>query len=150
MRRKAERKREREDSRDPCIGGGGGGSGSDPDEFFRRFPGDFLFFPVVTSGAVGRSLQTIRSKIFTASQPPHSPLLRHGPPRGREGGGGQRVIQTRGMAAACSRKPINLYRLPSTISSSLVLENILRRADVYLRSGLYLYFRLRIDSRPGY
>lgn len=71
VRRKAERKRKREDSRDPCIGGEGGGSGSDPDEFFRRFPGDFLFFPVVTSGAVGRSLQTIRSKIFTASQPPH-------------------------------------------------------------------------------
>lgn len=81
-----EKEREREDGRDPWIGVGG--SGSDPDEFFRRFPGDFLFFPVVTSGAVGRSLQTIRSKIFTASQPAsrpttRSPLLRHGPPRGR-------------------------------------------------------------------
>jgi len=28
--------------------------GSDPDEFFQRFPGGFLFFPVVTSsGGLG-------------------------------------------------------------------------------------------------
>jgi len=62
-----ERERERE-------GGGrgrkeqnrGGEKRSDPDEFFRRFPGGFLFFPVVTSSG-GSGLQTIRSKIFTTT-----------------------------------------------------------------------------------
>lgn len=44
----------------------GGEKRSDPDEFFRRFPGGFLFFPVVTSSG-GSGLQTIRSKIFTTT-----------------------------------------------------------------------------------
>lgn len=116
------------------------GIGSDPDEFFRRFPGDFLFFPVVTSGAVvGRRQFAVKFL---------QPALTHSPVATRAAAAGMGAIQTRGMAAACSRKPINLYRLPSTISPSRKI--FYRRADVYLRSGLYLYFRVRIDSRPGY
>lgn len=44
----------------------GGEKRFDPDEFFRQFPGGFLFFPVVTSSG-GSGLQTIRSKIFTTT-----------------------------------------------------------------------------------
>lgn len=83
---------------------------SDPDEFFRQLPGDFLFFPVVTSGG-GSSLQTIRSKIFTANPHPRCDTVCRG---------GWRCSQTSGMAAACSRKPINLYVCPPISSSFAV------------------------------
>lgn len=112
----------------------GGEKRSDPDEFFRRFPGSFLFFPVVTSGG-GSGLQTIRSKIFTttpvdsaatgvADRGALSPSPQREKERERGGGGGGRnrrgmvgkvaELQTRGMAAAWSRKPINLYACLST------------------------------------
>lgn len=67
--------------------GGGRAKRSDPDEFFRRFPGGFLFFPVVTSSG-GSSLQTIRSKIFTTT-PADSAAT--GAARSRDGGESERA-----------------------------------------------------------
>jgi len=101
---------------------------SDPDEFFRRFPGGFLFFPVVTSSGGGSGLQTIRSKIFTTTPPiPPRQGLRGTDGGGGWGGPGGRMgkvaeLQTRGMAAAWSRKPINLYVCLSTTSNLLHLR----------------------------
>jgi len=92
-----------------------GEEGSDPDEFFRRFPGGFLFFPVVTSSGGGSGLQTIRSKIFTATPADSAATGVAWNQRGKGWGGpGGRMgkvaeLQTRGMAAAWSRKPINPY-----------------------------------------
>lgn len=136
--------------------------GSDPDEFFRQFPGGFLFFPVVTSGGGVAGLQTIRSKIFTANPnlaaAPGSP--RHA---GRGGGGAPDARNGRGLLAE-THKPIRLSALQSLRQAASPVvrlqrtgphprplaarENILRRPDVYLRSGLYLYFRVGTDSGP--
>lgn len=89
----------------------------------RVFPPVSRGFPIFPGRNVGRwvgSLQTIRSKIFTAN--PIS-LLRHGSPRGVEAAvvAAVAALQTRGMAAACSRKPINLYVCPP-ISSSFAIS----------------------------
>lgn len=93
---------------------------SDPDEFFRRFPGDFLFFPVVTSGGGSVVCRQFAVKFL---QPTPISLLRHGSPRGVEAAvvAAVAALQTRGMAAACSRKPINLYVCPP-ISSSFAIS----------------------------
>lgn len=118
----------------------------------RVFPPVSRGFPIFPGRNVGRwvgSLQTIRSKIFTAN--PHLSIATRFAARGGGGGGGGApdARNGRGLLAE-THKPI---RLPSNLLELryfAVRENILRRPDVYLRSGLYLYFRVGIDSRPGY